>query len=161
MIITYEKMTGRELENIYFECKKSLKLTQADFAKRLGIGRTKLHEQFKVQKVDEEISKAVIADPELASMRTLIRVPDTGSEQLSDEKSKFFPENGVLVKTLEMLNDTLLVLKSNNEDLKAANNTLTENNSHIRGEATFLRKIVEKGFNEGLIAWNPKALKKA
>jgi hypothetical protein len=154
MLVNYEKMTGQELENIFISLKRTdKKITQVDFAKRLGIGRTKLLEQFKVARIDQDIEKMVLEDPELASKRTLINISEQTSEQLPDEMPKFHQGQDMLAKTLEMINETQILLKKSMD-------TITTNNNHIRGEATFLRKIVERGFDEGLLAWNPKALKK-
>lgn len=142
-------MTGDELYKVY----NVSGLTPEEFAVRVGVSRAKLYTQFKQKEVDLDVQLKIKGDPELTAKRTLIELNEKNSEQLPDQMPKYYPGQDMLAKTLEMINDTLTILKRDND-------TLIENNKHIREEANFLRGIMQDGYNQGLLMWNPKAIKK-
>lgn len=154
MILTYYRMTGEELNRIYNEAKlKNKKLSVDEFADRIGIGRTKLYGLFKLGQIDEKDAKTIEDhlknDPELGQYRTLMKVgPDVrptdhhGTLAIASQS----PSPDLWGKALDMLNDTLVLLKGTID-------TIRDDNKFIKEDAEVLRSVVKKAVQEGSIRY--------
>lgn len=154
-------MTGLELSRIFNEAKlRNKKLTKDAFADRIGVGRTKFYDYLKGVPIDEDEAKSIDVhlkgDAELNQLRTLIEVradkrpvkdnalPDKGHGMLVNAGQSHSPE--LWEKALNMLNDTLQLLKGTID-------TVRDDNKFIKEDAALYRDIVKKGVEEGAVAW--------
>lgn len=138
-------MTGDEFKTICALAKLRLDLDQAQMSARLGIGKTKYHELRKLRngQIDKDVEQKILADPELAALRTIFHIPDKSSEQLSDsEPDKYHPSDQLMAKSLNMINDTLLLVKS-------ALETIKDDNRHIKKTSDFHQSILEAAHKDG------------
>jgi transcriptional regulator with XRE-family HTH domain len=156
MILTYYRMTSDELYRIFTEAKrKNRKLTKDDFAERIGVGRTKLYDYFKGVAIEpgdsKNIEARIIGDPELRGFSTLMEVTDKRTElpakstTVATAGQTNSPE--LWEKALNMLNDTLQLLKGTID-------TVRDDNKFIKEDATIYRDVVKQGIQNGALVWH-------
>jgi hypothetical protein len=146
MILNYYKMTGEELERIF----KLSKIKADDFAERLGIKKTKLYSQFKQRFVEGEIEERLVTDPDLASKRMLLSVKEPDRERVSERKTSG-PSPELWHKSMEMLNETLSLVKGLVETVKDDNRHIKETSKFIQDDAALFKAVVQQGIEQGAI----------
>jgi UTP:GlnB (protein PII) uridylyltransferase len=128
-------MTGDELKRIY----KMSGLKADDFAARLKMERHQLYTQFGRQSkpIDLEIETALKNDPALAKEQFL-------SEVQQNLPAGPGPTVELLAKSLDMINETLVMIKN-------SLNIIADDNRFIKEDAEIYRSIVKSGIDQGAI----------
>jgi hypothetical protein len=142
------RMTGNELRQI---CDLSKKELNKDELKDLfGISRGTLYNYFDLEEkpVPFEIEEAVDKHPILREAKNkVIRKMETSPSINSLSEGTDIAK--LLTDTIQVLRD---VLVKSDKHLDA----LVDSNNHIREEAALYRRMVEDGYDSGLLQWAKK-----
>lgn len=140
------RMTGTELRQICDLSKKQL--SKDDLKDLFGISRGTLYNYFDLEEkpVPIDIEEIVDKNPILRYWKNIV-IKKTETSPAVNHMNEGSDIAKLLTDTIQVLREVLIKSDKQNE-------ILVDNNKHIREEAELYRRILNDGYDAGLLQWN-------